>query len=223
MDRRTIGYDTMMMGGTTDSPQTREVTPEEKVAFRNVLAEAMDIVEGEGAPYLAAGSIASTHWGRPSTIGDIDLLVDPTDAKRLLKAFDAAGYDTEETESNWLYKATKDDVTVDLIFEMEETMHLDEPMLRHGSIQGVEGTVVRLMSAEDFIVSQAMSMGEDTPDYWYNALGVLSRTGLDWDYLIERAKRGPRRVLSLLIYAQSTDLIIPESAIRRLYDMVYGR
>lgn len=222
MDGRPIGYDSGM-GGVGDSAQTREVTPEEREAFRRVLSEAIEIVDGVGAPYLAAGSIASTQHGRPSTIGDVDLFVDPTDAKRILKAFDAAGYDTEETEPSWLYKATKDDVTVDLIFEMEETMHLDEAMVRHGSMQEVEGTTVRVMSAEDFVVSQAMSMGEDTPDYWYNALGVLSKAAIDWDYLIERAKRGPRRVLSVLIYAQSTDLVIPETAIRRLYDMVYGR
>jgi hypothetical protein len=211
------------MGGVGDSAQTREVTPGERDAFRKVLREAIELIEDEGAPYLAAGSIASTHHGRPSTIDDIDLMVDPTDAKRILKSFEAAGYDTEETYPNWLYKATKGDITVDLIFEMEETMHLDEAMLRHGSMHEVEGTTVRLMSAEDFIVSQAMSMGEDTPDYWYNALGVLSNTSIDWDYLIERAKRGPRRVLSLLIYAQSTDLAIPDGPIRRVYQMVYGR
>ncbi len=49
---------------------------------------------------------------------------------------------------------------------------------------------MRLMAAEDFIVSQAMSAKEDTPDYWYNALGVLAKSKLDWDYLVERASRG---------------------------------
>ena len=209
------------MGGVDQSAQTREVTPEQREAFRQVLAEAIGIVEGEGAPYLAAGSVASNHWGRPSAIGDIDLLVDPTDAKRLLKAFDAVGFDTEVSDPMWLYKATKKDVTVDLIFEMEETMHLDEAMVGHGSIHEVEGTRVRLLSAEDFIVSQALSVGEDTPDYWYNALAVLAVSNVDWDYLVERARRGPRRVLSLLTFAQSTDLPIPEFAIRRLFEMIY--
>jgi hypothetical protein len=222
MDPAAAGYDTVM-GGTTDTAQTREVTPAERSRFATVVAEAIEVVDGEGASYVAAGSIASTHWGRPGTIGDIDLLIDPTEAKRLLKAFEAAGFDTEQPEPNWLYKAKKHGVTVDLIFEMEETMHLDEPMLRHGSLEEVEGTTLRLMSAEDFVVSQALSMGEDTPDYWYNAIGVMANSDLDWDYLIERAKRGPRRVLSLLIYAQSTDLPVPESATRRLYEMAYGR
>ena len=211
------------MGGVNEKSQTREVEPEELEHFRDVLAEAIDIVEGEGIHYLIAGSMASNHWGRPSAVGDVDLVVQPTDAKRLLKAFDAAGYDTEEAEPKWLYKAKKDDVSVDLIFEMEGHLYLEETMVDHGEITELHGTRLRLMSAEDFVVSQAMSAGEDTPDYWYNALGVLAKSQLDWDYLVERASRGPRRVLSLLIYAQSNDLPIPDGTIRRLSETVYGR
>ena len=51
----------------------------------------------------------------------------------------------------------------------------------------------------------------------YDALGILGRTPIDWDYLVHRARLGPRRVLSLLFYATSKDLAVPESAIRELY------
>ena len=211
------------MGGHDENPQTREVSAREQAAFREVLAEAIEIVEGEGIDYVVAGSLCSNHWGRPSAIGDIDLLVPPQDAKRLLKAFDAAGFDTSEEEPQWLYKAKKKSKTVDLIFEMEGALYLDEPMLEHATIAEIEGSIVRLMPAEDFIVSQAVSTGEDTSDYWYNALGVIAKTDIDWDYLVERASRGPRRVLSLLLYAQADDRPIPEGAIRRLFETIYGR
>lgn len=211
------------MGGVDEKSQTREVGPEELERFRAVLAEAIEIVEGEGIAYLIGGSIASNHWGRPSAVGDVDMIVQPTDAKRLLKAFDAAGFEAEEAKPSWLYKAHKDGVSVDLIFEMEGDLYLEDTMIEHGELVEVHGTRLRLMSAEDFVVSQAMSAGEDTPDYWYNALGVLAKSQLDWDYLVERASRGPRRVLSLLIYAQSNDLPIPDGAIRRLSETVYGR
>ncbi|HEV3472739.1 MAG TPA: nucleotidyltransferase [Actinomycetota bacterium] len=211
------------MGGHDENPQTREVGKRERAAFRDVLATAIDVVEGEGIDYVVAGSLCSNHWGRPSAVGDIDLLVAPQDAKRLLKAFDAAGFETSEDEPQWLYKAKKDGKTVDVIFEMEGALYLDDPLVEHATYVEIEGTLVRLMSAEDFIVSQAVSTGEDTPDYWYNALGVLAKTELDWDYLVERATRGPRRVLSLLLYAQSDDRPIPEDAIRRLFERIYGR
>ena len=44
---------------------------------------------------------------------------------------------------------------------------------------------------------------------------------LDWDYLERRARRAPRRVLSLLIYAQSIDLFVPNRVIRSLFEAAY--
>ena len=212
-----------LVGGVDENTQTKEVSPERLEAFREVLAEAVKIAEELAVPYLGAGSLASNHWGRPSAMGDVDLVISPTDAKRLLKAFDAAGYDTEESQPQWLYKATKGEITVDLIFQLEGALYLDDVMVEKGVVQDVESVSVRLMAAEDFIVSQAMSAKEDTPDYWYNALGVLAKSHLDWDYLVERASRGPRRVLSLIIYAQSDDLPIPDKFIGRLFEAIYGR
>ena len=211
------------MGGVNENTQTKEVSPERLQAFKEVLADAVRIIEEEGVPYLGAGSLASNHWGRPSTMGDLDIVINPTDAKRLLKAFDAAGYQTDESKPQWLYKAKKGEITVDLIFQMEGALYLDDDMVERGAIEEIDGTRVRLMAPEDFIVSQAMSAKEDTPDYWYNALGVLAKSNVDWDYLVERASRGPRRVLSLIIYAQSDDLPMPDSFIRRLFETVYGR
>lgn len=138
-------------------------------------------MEAEGIDYVVGGSLASLHWGRPRSVSDIDLMISPPDAKRVLEAFDSAGYDTEIPHDSWLCKAKKGDVSVDLIFEMENAMYLDEAMMAHASIEAVEGVHLRLMGPEDFIVSQALSTAEDTPDYWHNALAVLAKTEIDWD------------------------------------------
>jgi predicted nucleotidyltransferase len=211
------------MSTPSKEEQTREVTAEELRRFRSVLGRAIEVAEAADIPYLVAGSTASNVWGRPTAIGDIDLVVKPTDAKRLLKAFEEAGFEPEESEPSWLYKATDDDVTVDIIFEMEGDLYVDDDMVDKGQYLEVEETKLRVMGPEDYVVSQAMSTKEDTPDYWYNALGVLAKTELDWDYLVKRATVGPKRVLSLLVYAQANDLMIPDDAISRLYDDVYRR
>jgi predicted nucleotidyltransferase len=210
------------MSESAEVPQTREASAGETEVFRRLLAEAIKIVEDEGCPYVVAGSIASAYWGRPASVGDVDLVIDPTDAKRLLKRFDTESFETEETNPQWLYKATKYGKTVDLIFEMEGPFYLDDPMIDHSVIDEVEGTRLRVMSAEDFVLSQAMAFEEDRKDYWFNALGVLSTASIDWDYLVERASRGPRRTLSLMLFAQSKDLAIPDSAIRSLFEATYG-
>ena len=211
------------MGGVDENAQTTEVSPERKKVFAAVFADAIEVVEGEDLPYVVGGSLASMQWGRPTSIGDIDIIISPPDAKRLLGAFDAAGYETDEPEPQWLYKAKKDDITVDLIFQMQGDLFLDDAMVERGQLRDIEGTKARVMPPEDFIVSQAMSAREDTPDYWYNALGVLARSDLDWDYLVERASRSPRRVLSLLVFAESNDLSVPDTAIRSLFLELYGR
>lgn len=210
------------MAGVDDIPQTREVSPEEMERFRKVLSEAIEVADGEGIDYVVGGSIASNEWGRPSAIGDVDLIVDPPEAKRLLKAYEAHGYDTEMTAPKWLYKATKHGKTVDLIFELEGPWYLDETMVERAVATDVEGVKCRVMSAEDYVVSQALAFGEDTPNYWYNALAVLTRSEIDWDYLIERSSRSPRRVLAFLMFADSIDVPVAEGVLQRIWDNIYG-
>lgn len=210
------------MAGVDDIPQTREVSAEELERFRKILAEAIEIADGEGIEYVVGGSIASNEWGRPSAIGDVDLVIDPPDAKRLLKAFDSHGYDTEMTEPKWLYKATKDGKTVDLIFELEGPWYLDEAMVSKAVASDVHGVLCRVMGAEDYVVSQALAFGEDTPNYWYNALAVLTRSDIDWDYLVERSSRSPRRVLAFLLFADSIDVPVADGVLQRIWDNIYG-
>lgn len=210
------------MGGVGGNSQTQGISAERLGAFREVLADAVRVAEEEGIDYLIGGSIASGTWGRPASVGDIDMVISPVDAKRLLKAFEQAGYDTEVHDPRWIYKAKKDEIVVDLIFELEGAVYLEDEMVARGPIREVHGVRLRLMAPEDFVVSQALSTKEDTPDYWYNALGVIARTPLDWDYLIDRASRGPRRLLSLLIFAQSEDLVVPDTVLKRMFDATYG-
>jgi len=69
-------------------------------------------------------------------------------------------------------------------------------------------------------VIKAIAHDEETPRHWFDALGILARGGIDWDYLVRRASRGPRRVLSLLLYALSMDLVVAPEAVRALERVV---
>ena len=40
---------------------------------------------------------------------------------------------------------------------------------------------------------------------------------------VRRGRVGARRLLALLIYAQSADILVPTWVIRRLYEEVYGQ
>lgn len=199
-----------------------------------MLREAVETVEASGYPYLVLGGLASSLVGRPRWTHDIDLLVRPDDARAVLAAFRAAGFTTEETDPVWIYKAFKDDVMVDIIFMVMGGIYLDDEMQTRaierevanpspsGGGQG-GGLRIRIPSPEDQIVIKAIVHREETSRHWFDALAILGRAELDWDYLLHRARVGARRVLALLIYAQSADILVPSWAIRRLYEEVYAQ
>ncbi|HEX2178480.1 MAG TPA: nucleotidyltransferase [Actinomycetota bacterium] len=202
--------------------RTHDADPARDESFREILAEAIEIAERSDVPYLVGGSLASNTWGRPSRTGDVDLIIDPRSAKPLLRAFEEAGYTPEETYPQWLFKARKDGITVDLIFEMAGPLYLEPQMIERGSKVEILGTKLCLISPEDFVLSQAMALKEDTAVYWFNALGVIARQDLDWEYLIDMAQRGPRRFLALLLLAQAEDLPVPDSVIRRIFENTFA-
>jgi predicted nucleotidyltransferase len=141
----------------------------------------------------------------------------------VLDAFRAAGFDTEETDPVWLFKAFKRDVMVDIIFMITGGIYLDRDMEEHAMEREYEGLRIRIPSAEDQVVIKAIVHREETSRHWFDALAILGRADLNWDYLLRRARVGARRVLALLIYAQSSDILVPTWAIRRLYEEVYAQ
>jgi predicted nucleotidyltransferase len=199
---------------------TREA--DDDATFRGVLADVVEAVEGEGVPYLAIGGLASATFGRPRPTKDIDVFVKPEDAERSVKALESAGFTTETPKEDWLLKAYKNDVLVDVIFRIHNSIFLDDDMIARARRHELKGATIKVVPAEDFIVMQAVTHSEDTPHYWYNALTVIASSEMDWDYVIRRSSHGPRRVLSLLLYAQSNDLPVPDQVIRRIYDQIHA-
>lgn len=66
----------------------------------------------------------------------------------------------------------------------------------------------RRRTAEDVLVMKAVANDEDTLRYWHDALAIVAQAELDLDYPVRRSRQhGARRVLRLLLYAQSNDLV----------------
>jgi predicted nucleotidyltransferase len=192
-----------------------------EVVVAEALQDAVAALERAEIPYVLIGGLASSLHGRQRTTRDIDLLVRQPEAKAALEALAGAGFDTEETNPQWIYKAFRNDVQIDLIFWLKGDVHLDDEMLERSTEGELEGVSVRVIPPEDLIVVKAVTHDEQTPRHWHDALGVIADTDLDWEYLARRARRGARRVLALLIYAQSNDLLVTDETIRALFDQVY--
>lgn len=189
---------------------------------RSVFAEAIAVLDATDGPYLLIAGLASAALGRPRYTADVDILVKPVDAGRVLEAFGEHDFGTERTNPHWLYKATKHGVLIDVLFKGPKDIYLDDEMLARSRIAGVMGQTVRVAPAEDLIVMKALVHDEETPRHWHDALGLIATAQLDWEYLVARARKGNRRVLSLLLYALSIDLIVPVRALDALYERIMG-
>jgi len=186
-------------------------------ALLAALDEVLAVLHARPWDAVVMGGIASAIHGRPRWTHDIDLFVRPEHARMLLEALADAGFDTVEEDPYWLFKAFWKGVLVDVIFRSHGDIYLDDEMLARASEQDFRGRQLRVIPPEDLLVIKAIVHAEYSPRHWHDALALLSRCDLDWDYLQRRARHGPRRVLSLLLYAQSNDLPVPAKVIDDLY------
>lgn len=210
---------------SADERRLRAVDPGalDRDAFLACLDDTLAAVDEAGIPYVLMGGIASASVGRPRWTHDVDLFVRPQDARRVLDVLERRGFDTEETFAEWLYKGQRDGQLVDVIFKSTGDVYLDDEMLERARTVMFEGRQVRVIAPEDLLVIKAIVHNEHMPRHWHDALALISTcTDFDWDYLLKRARKGARRVLSLLLYAQSNDLVVPSRVVRELFESLEG-
>lgn len=206
-----------------ERPTLLDVWPGQSKDFGPTVLDAVAALDEAAVSYVLIGGLASSVLGRPRSTEDVDLLVKPEEADRALEALAKGGFETERTNPDWIYKARRKGIDLDVIFWLKGGITLDDEMVARGVISELDGHAVRLMSREDLVVVKAVVHDEQSPRHWHDALGILAANTLDWDYLAHRSRHGARRVLSLLLYAQSEDLVVPDHAIRSLYRELYLR
>ena len=186
-----------------------------------VLDATRSALDSADVNYLFIGGLPLSIYGRPKPIQDLDLMVKHEDVGAAMEALKESGFDTKDPSEEWLVKASKDGVLVDVITRSEGDLFVDEELLERSVHKEFKGVPVRLVSAEDLLVMKAVAHEEDTAHYWHDAMTLIVGVDLDWRYVGKRARHGAKRVLSLLIYAQSSDLYVPDEAIKELYRSVY--
>lgn len=188
------------------------------------LREVVEALQADGVDFLLMGGIGTYSLSRPRVTQDIDVFIRPGDVERTWQALEQAGFAMEEHDPMWLVKGWKRGVLVDVVFRSHGDIYLDDPMLERQRAGEYKGVRAPLIAPEDLLVIKALVSSEANPQHWYDAMAIISRCELDWDYLLQRARQaGPRRVLSLLLFAESSDLVVPTTAIQQLYDAVHPR
>jgi hypothetical protein len=210
MDRACAGNGCAM----TDQDPFEPLEVEEE-RFLDILSQANAAFQEHGIPAVLVGGIASAALGRDRWTHDIDFFVRCQDRWRALEALAAAGFRTQETYPDWLFKGIKDGVLVDVLFRSSGQI-LDDEMLARTRVEHFKGIPLRVIAPEDLLI-------QETLHYWFDALGLIASCELDWDYLLRRAERREHRVLSLLVFAQGEGLPVPAEVIRQLVDRLHAR
>jgi hypothetical protein len=155
------------------------------------LKKAAAALRDAGIPYLVAGGVASWVRGGPSTDHDLDFLIKPSDAERALETLAEAGLRPENPPEEWLYKAWDGDVLVDLIF-CPAGLDVDDELIGRGEEREVEAMTMRVLSAEDLLVSKLMAMTEHSINY-RSCLEIARslREQIDFDDVRARTEGSP--------------------------------
>lgn len=187
--------------------------------YLKVLRETLQLLDEAGVDYLLIGGVATNALLEIALDeeDDIDLFVPVEGREEVLRLLSDAGYSTSRRDERWVYKAAQPDVTIDLIFRAGEVIRLDRDHLEHSRIVRLDDVHLRVPSPEDLAVMKAVFDADDRSGRWYGALRVLKSLPIDWAYLCRRGRElAPRRILSLLLYAQDDGLDVPKEVLADL-------
>ncbi len=176
--------------------------------FVRVLRQTADALTAARVPFLIAGGLAAKTYGKRRTTHDIDLFVKPSDAQQAMEVLGHAGFQTEVTFPEWLYKAFKYDVMVDIIFRSEGNITVDDETLARARQMQYRGRTLPVVPPEVLMLMKVFALRDTHAAnthwrHWRDAVSVMRNVPLDWDFLYRKALRlGPRTVLGFLLLAE---------------------
>jgi hypothetical protein len=183
--------------------------------FLRTLAGAVEALDAWGEPYVVFGSVAIHVYADHPPAEDIDILIREKDGASAADALAHAGFEPGERR-DWIRKAHREGVLVDMINTVRGGIVLDERLLSHARHAVYRGIDVPIPAVEDLVLIAASSAHPETPDHWFTARKLVAQAEIDWDYLRERGALAPLRMASLLLYCRSDDVAVPEEVLGSL-------
>lgn len=185
-------------------------------ALFSILSIAAEALKESGVPFVVGGGLAAEAYHLRETVNDIDLFVRPVDAPRALDGLARRGFHVWIEDPRWLYKALKDDVTVDVIYESTGVVHVGDETFQRARWMDIDHTRLPIMPPEDLFVMKAAAATPSAPKHWLDAVSLLASQPMDWDYLAFRATRSPRKVLQAIVHAYEDGVPVPSFVFVRL-------
>jgi hypothetical protein len=176
---------------TNSLPLTEASSEEQLALFSRVIDEAV----ARQIQFAVGGSLAMAGYGGGllRTPKDLDLYLEPEDKERLIQVLNELGftdyYEQQPYDRNWIYRATRRDVLVDVIWQMANgRAKVDAAWLLRGPLIRWVGNDLRLVAIEELIWSKLYVLQRDRCD-WPDIFNLIdaARTQIDWPRLFDRA------------------------------------
>jgi hypothetical protein len=153
-------------------------------------------------PFLVGGAFALRHHtGIERYSKDFDLFLRRRDLDPARAALERAGCSVEEFSPHWLFKATCNGRTIDLIYRSGNGLaEVDDEWFEYAERGPLFGTEVSYCPAEEMVWSKSFIMERERFD-GAEIAHLLHDRGeqLDWDRLVRRFDRNWRVLLSHLV------------------------
>jgi Uncharacterised nucleotidyltransferase len=157
----------------------------------DTLKLAVAALREHGVAFALGGGLAAWARGGPVTENDLDLMIKPEDTETALAALGEAGMRPERPPEEWLVKAWRGDVLIDLIFAPSGLEMTDE-VLERADVISVAAVATPVLALEDVLVTMLCAIDEHSLDYSRLLAIVRSvREQIDWASLRNRTGASP--------------------------------
>jgi hypothetical protein len=158
-----------------------------------VYEQAISVTNDQKIPFLIGGAFAlASYTAKWRNTKDLDFFVLPKDKDRTIKGLTDIGfvdyYPTLAYDRSWIYRATKDDTIVDIIWTLpNHRTEVDEMWFTNSVPVKIKGAPLRVLPPEELIWIKLYVLQKDRCD-WPDVMNVLHSTysKLKWKHLLAR-------------------------------------
>jgi hypothetical protein len=120
-------------------------------------------LKADGVPFALAGSYAVYARGGARSLHDVDFVVPLEAIPAATSALQRRGFRVEQPPEDWLVKAYRDDVCIDIIHRMSSG-EVSPELLARASELPVESVTMPVLSATDLLTGKLISLSEHSCD-----------------------------------------------------------
>jgi hypothetical protein len=165
-----------------------------------IYLDAIRVIRKTGSRFVLGGAFGlAGYTGRWRNTKDLDFFVLPSDKDKVIDAITKAGFEDYHPklcyDRGWIYRATRDDVLVDIIWQTpNRRSEVDEQWFQRGRALTMRDEQLSVLPAEELLAIKLYVLQRDRCD-WPDLLNLLYCTcgELDWPHVLNRL--GPERPL----------------------------